>query len=223
MNDNFSALPKQLKRNAFSALPPLKEDYKKAETLKNLFSRTARSGAGGTRAGTVGLRPSGRITDKLIDDFTPGRLKPKAGAFTEALKQKEPDSKHEGSHSQVIGIQLPRTFCPECNRTDIEPKQGALNVGFYPFERADIHLPAFQLVISYLCQECLLLSKGLHDNLKDPAKHLIFISSDGPVTPTMIRAQQRLKQIEDNRTEYIKSQILSNNPSIFPNGDPFAK
>lgn len=201
-------------------LPPIEEDMRRAQLMEDVFSTTNRAGAG-TKASTgYAIRPRGMRAYKMIDEnFTPGKYKERARPLSQPLN--EPRNQLKREIAEHIGMILPRNFCPDCGEINRPHDGGVINVNRYDYDRPDLHIKANALLISFFCQECGEKQTRKQKN-KDAEDELIFKTSRGEYKKGELDAGTRLVRIKNHTESFIKSRILSDDKTIFPDGrDPY--
>lgn len=113
--DSLPALhPDRVKAN----LPSEAEMARQAEAASEICDDVKRRGAGGTKAGLVGIRPSGaKAYETFHEQFTSGKKqKPEEKKLIDLHNSK---SKYKGPRVKVVA--LPETFCILCFKKDVAP------------------------------------------------------------------------------------------------------
>jgi hypothetical protein len=196
-------------------LPSAEEERKIANEMEELYPKTNRSGARtSVSAGSVpAIRPRGlKRTSDFIDKHTPGKLKlPKRAFSTELPEGPEDPAKKE--LKEKLKMILPRSFCPDCGRTDRPHKGGAINPNFCTEDTPHLGLKAFDIYVTFFCQEC--LEKAiLKQKRTDPADNLIV----GGYTNKEIKDAERMVRIKENTHGYIKARLAAGDHAIYVSG-----
>lgn len=121
---NVSKLNAMDPRRVQAHLPTADELAPELELLTEACDDTKRRGAGGTKAGLVGLRPSGKKAfDTFHERYTEtGRIKKEEKKVIDLWASKQ-TNRMEGPPVNVVA--LPETFCILCFRKDVRPPQAA--------------------------------------------------------------------------------------------------
>lgn len=192
---------------------PLSETDEKAQQLKDLMHTATRAGAGGTKAGTVGLRPQGlKKANDIIDFLTPGKFKKRQGIGTQEVTFDGP--KQQAIPHQII-MRLPRDFCPDCNKRGRVPHGGCLNTGVYTEDRPDLGLKAGELYQVSFCQECYVKHCAMR---KDPAGRLLMPGMGGMMPQNKRNDADRLVRVKKNTENFIKVMRLTSHWEIYTDG-----
>ena len=157
-------------------LPSAKDEYVRTQLLVDMFDSTSRAGAGGTKAGLVGIRPrGGRSASAFVDDLTPGKVKPRED---KPLEEPKDTGRMRGNVKPTNWV-LPRSFCPMCPdaRATCRPLEGGqMSMIVIDQDRPHIDYHAFEPIVFFICQEC------IDDRMKakrDPAGSLVLPGKDG--------------------------------------------
>lgn len=192
---------------------PRHQGDEKAQQLKDLMNTATRAGAGGTKVGSVGLRPQGiKKANEVIDFLTPGKMKRRPGIGTQEIE-------FEGAKQQAIphhiAMILPRDFCPDCNKRGRVPHGGCLNTGVYTEDRPDLGLKAGELYQVSFCQECYVKHCAMR---KDPAGRLLIPSAQGALPQNKRQDAARLERVKRNTENFIRVMRLTSHWEIYTDG-----
>lgn len=188
-----------------------------------MFDQTRRAGAGGVKAGVVGLHIGGK---KLFEDFH--------NTYTSPDKPKKPRDRYEGEDivpdknakpadvPHKLAIMLPRTFCPDCDRSDADPNRKFLTAFTTddPDEAASLHIKPMEPIVYSVCTTCQKRSDHIGQELqKDAVNHLQVVGHDGYPAPLYeVKAEEwhkaRLERIRKNVCDYIRA--ARHNPEGMP-------
>ena len=195
-------------------LPSLQEEQKKKKELEHLFNKTNRSGAGSTYIpGAPAIRPSGSL-DSFREAITPGKLPKRDPLFSKPLEV--PKNAHNTETGFRLKIMLPRTFCPDCDKTDRPEEGGAVNINIFMEEKHSISVKPGDALISFFCQAC---CNKFTESQKGVASDLSLVTSSGGIAKKKeIDAAERLVRIKANTEAYIRCKLLTNDTGIFVNG-----
>lgn len=178
-------------------LPSEEAEYKKAEFLKDMFTTSSRAGAGGTKVGLPGLRPSGgEKVKKFHDEYTgTGRYKEPDRPFSKGLI--EPPRPKLDSTVGTVRIYIPQNVCFACMRTDRpvgtkEKPSGMINGYPYFNDRADLGIKKGEFILSTICQQC------VEKHNAKLSRQVLEVSKDAIVKEWMVR-------IFVNRENYIRA------------------
>jgi hypothetical protein len=213
-----ASLPEISKR-----LPSQEEEYKRAEQLTSMFDNTSRAGAGGTKAGSFGIRPSGgKAATEFLDNYTgTGRHKPKPELLSEPVKMPTRGIQHSFKPPKVI---FPANFCPDCGRTDRPKELPVLNVTMLGPQQKDvcssIGIDPFDVILSVFCQECMkkAYAAGKVDERNELSQPIVM--PDGTIeyeTPSQGYLRKRKLRIVDHMIEYMRSERVKGDSPIFRN------
>jgi len=192
---------------------PASQTDEKALQLKELMNTATRAGAGGTKVGSVGIRPQGlKKANDIVDYLTPGKFEKRKGNFTQEIDFD--GAKKQAVPHQII-IKLPRNFCPDCDRQDRPHEGGALNMSTYNEDRPDLGLKAGELLASSFCQEC--LSK-YQAQCNDPAQKLLLPSLQGTKSQKQRVDAERMVRVKKNTENYIRVMRLTSHWEIYTDG-----
>ena len=183
--------------------------------MENLLSTAARAGAGGTKAGLVGLRPQGlKKANDLVDYFTPGKVKMPDRPFSKPIDDTKDRKPTEDPFSK-IAITLPRSFCPDCDRTDRPEEGGAINWNVWMEDRADLGIRAGEGMLSFFCQECCLKFQA---DIKDPGKDIQEVTVQGVRNRRQREQAERLVRTKKNQEDYIRMCRTTGRMEIYIDG-----
>jgi hypothetical protein len=198
-------------------LPSKEEAYKTVEEFAELGPTTNRAGARGIKSGlgVPAIRPRGlKKASDFVDKYSPGKLqKPRPKSFSEYIPE-APVNPIKKELKEKLRMILPRNFCPDCGRTDRPSEGGAINTNFFTEDTEGLGLKAFDIFISFFCQECLL---KITAKSNDPIDQLIIDPSLGATNADM-KAAQRLIRIKENTHAFIKAKLASGDHSIYVTG-----
>jgi hypothetical protein len=189
--------------------PSAEQERKIADELSEFYSATNRAGARGIGSGITvpSVRPRGlRRASNFVDTYTPGKYKQPPRPFSKPISE-EPVNPIKRELKEKLKLILPRNFCPDCGRTDRPSEKGAINVNMVTQDEEGLGLKAFDVWISFLCQECieaaLLLQQGKDGQiiLPDEIKEL--------------RTAQRSIRIKENSYAFIAAKRASGDLSIY--------
>ena len=186
------------------------EDKQRAE-LEQLFSTAARAGAGGTRVGVPGLRPLGKRGMDFVDAMTPKRQH-KTHAYDQELPVDGPQNGTRRAVDGRVAISLPRTFCPDCGRTDRPRNGGAINMNVYPQGRPEWRLGPKDIMLSFFCDECYIQQLRSRN---DKSNDLYLAQVGGVAQKGNYDAANRLVRIKSNTEAYMRAQMAVGNDEIF--------
>jgi hypothetical protein len=202
-----------------SMLPSPEVEFKTAESLAVMFDTTKRAGAGGTKAGVVGIRPhGGKAASNFLEEFTgSGRMAPKKGAFDENVKIKDGKNLNCPQASVVIYKECMDCMKPVCRDAcvpcvvPIPPDQAMNEITKAKWQAVNIR-PGD--VLCYLF--CLKCAKDAHAE----AQRLNRSGLDIVVMGTVVKAGQRYlkergQRIEDHVFNYIKRERHNPQTDIF--------
>ena len=179
-----------------------------------LMSTTARAGAGGTRIGVPGLRPSGlKKANDLIDYFTPGKVKMPDRPFSREIETPA-DHKNQDTPFRPT-IMLPRSYCGDCDRKGRPEKGGAINFNVWAAERADLGVKPGDSMISFFCQECV---EKYQAGINDPGKDILEASVQGVRQRRQAEGETRAIRCKENQENYIRAMRLTGNMAIYTDG-----
>ena len=182
--------------------------------METLLSTAARAGAGGTKAGVVGIRPQGlKKANDLVDYFTPGKVTMPDRPFTKAIEEPK-DGKQKQSPFNVA-ITLPRSFCPDCNRTGRPEEGGAINVNFWTEDRVDLGVKAMDAMLSFFCQEC---CEKFRADIHDPGKDIQEATIQGIRKLREREQAERLVRCKKNQEDYIHLMRTLGRMEIYTDG-----
>jgi len=199
-------------------LPSPQEEMKIAQEFEDLFPTTNRAGAKGIRSGlgVPAIRPRGlKAASSFIDKYTPGKYKRPKRQFSEPLPD-APANPVKRELKEKLKMMLPRTFCPDCGRTDRPPEGGAVNVNWCTEDTPALGMKAFDCYVSFFCQECLEKVISNQKN-QDPADNIVVDHIHGYTNADM-KGAQRLVRIKENTNAYIKARLASGDHSIYLSG-----
>lgn len=169
-----------------SMLPSAEAEAKKAGFLRDMFDTTTRAGAGGTKAGLPGLRPSGGEAVKdFHENYTgTGRYKAPDRPFSKGLV--DPVRPRMFEKLPEVRIYIPQNICFACMRTDrpvgTKDKPSGMIDG-YPYfnDRPDLGVKAGEFVVSTICQEC------IEKHNAKLSRQILEVSKDNVIKEWMIR------------------------------------
>lgn len=194
-----------------------KKGGKKEQELKDMLNTATRAGAGGTKAGLVGIRPQGlKKANEIVDFFTPGKVKMPDRPFEKPL-----DNPTDGKRAETpftLVIMLPRNYCPDCDRSNRpagDNAGGAVNVSFWSEERVDLGVKAMDSMISFFCQECCLKFQA---DIKDPGKDIQLATVHGIRQRRQQEQAERLVKVRKNTENYIRAMRMANRWEIYLDG-----
>lgn len=109
-----------------------------------------------------------------------------------------------------IKFKLPRNFCPDCNRTDRQHKEGAINMWTMYDGAPEFGLQPEDIVITFWCQEC--QQHALY------GKQIVIPGMEKNVNPEELD-EWRKKQIRNIRMDrnieaYVRNRLTANDTSI---------
>lgn len=112
--------------------------------------------------------------------------------------------------TEKLRYQLPRTFCPDCNRVDRPPEGGAINVWTMVDGERDVDLHPGDVVISVWCQEC-----QMHCLY---GKKIELPNNSNPLCPEDLdewrKSQIRQVRMDRNIASFIRNRLIANDQSI---------
>ncbi len=200
-------------RRIGAALPSTEHEYKVAEKMSDLCDDTKRRGAGGVKAGLVGILPAGR---SAFADFHE--------TFTRETEKKAPESKlidprkggvYKGPTFKTISF--PETFCILCMRKDVGPsKAGCIKKNCFCCPMLDITplqesidklglLPG-DVIRSTICPQCKI---EIMTEMKDGGSGLTMVSGDITEPLHLMKSRQRYKWLKTNVRHVLESSRLS--------------
>jgi hypothetical protein len=194
-------------------LPSKEIEAKKADELSRVFNTTTRAGAGGTKAGLVGLRPSGgKAASAFLENYTGlGRFKPQAAPYSEPLNIKETRNDNVKKPSVVL-----YKLCMDCmqpvskdacvpNMTIIPPPQLCA-----PSETAkwqSVQLKTGDILCYLFCVSCV---KDAQAQAKRPEKQIRVVVQGQETTIAALEQKKRGERISDQVFACVKNE--RNNP-----------
>jgi hypothetical protein len=188
-------------------MPSAEQQYKDAQEVHELFNRNNRAGAGGTKAGLVGLRPKGlKKASEFIDKYTPGKYQAPARPFSQTLESPKNTASH-GEIDKLLRAVCERRFCPDCNRYDRPLEGGAINLTVYTEAHPEMGISKNDAIVSFFCQECCETFRALRN---DPASQLKIKTAHGEKALGEIKGVQRLHRVKDNTTTYLRIKWMNN-------------
>lgn len=194
----------------------------KAETDWQMLETSHRAGAGGTKAGSVGLRLNGgKAASDFVDKLTPGKYKQPPRPFERTVSESDTFKRQETPYN--LCMMLPRNFCADCDRTnrptDPLTAGGTINLNvFDQKDRLDLGIKLgtggkmMQAVISFLCQEC---NMAYRAGINDPGKEIWQADVHGIQSTKTKNNAGRLVRIKANTEAYIKAMRLSGRDEIY--------
>ena len=203
-------------------LPAKAEEYKKRVELTKMFDTTSRAGAGGTKAGLVGIRPhGGKAASAFLENFTPqGRLRKPVEPFTQ---------KQEFNDKEVIrDVKKPSVVlyeeCMDCLGR-VDPNDIVPNVTPLPTEElmnpeararwAAVGIHPEEVVCWVYCGNCVRESMSDFKRWSAIPVH----TAQGETTLGHIKLKERAHKIQHNVFEVLKRERMRGNDSDVFYGD----
>jgi hypothetical protein len=218
-------------------LPTAEEEYKRAEGLTEMFDTTRRAGAGGTKAGSVGLRPSGgQAANAFLDNYTgTGRHKPRKTVgeepiHLETLSSKVPEKRRQLQVPPPTVI-LPPNFCPDCDKTDIVADRLAIDVTMLGPGQQDacssLGILPFDIIVCCFCRPCFMKAYSVGEKVQRKQEQELaqpIMLDNGRIvheTPGETYLRKRSARVAKNMIEYMRIERLKGNSPIFRGNKEF--
>jgi hypothetical protein len=190
------------------------KDTLACQKMEKLLNTSARAGAGGTKAGLVGLRPNGmKDASEIVDYFTPGKITMPDRPFTKEIED-SPTAKRQESIFRTT-IMLPRSYCADCGRTGRPESGGAINANIWTEERIDLGVKPGDGMISFFCQECCDKYKA---GITDPGKDIAEVTVQGIRKRRQREQAERLVRCKNNQETYIHLMRTLGHMEIYTDG-----
>jgi hypothetical protein len=199
-------------------LPSKEEEFKNAEKLTTVFDTSSRAGAGGTKAGVVGIRPNGgKAASEFLEMYTGiGRFKPQAVPFTEKINICDKGNDNARKPSVVF-----YKSCMDCmkplNRDDCVPNMNIIP----PLQIAtqaeiekwrSVGLKPGMVVCYCFCTPCIKEAVAIQ---KDPYKQMPLIVGGVETTLAKMEMQKRASRISDQVIAEIKRERENPETDVF--------
>lgn len=186
-------------------LPPAEQQAREADYLERMFDHTTRAGAGGTKAGLVGLRPSGS-TAAFHERYTgSGRLPkpPEEKGITFGRTEKRNDS------AKPHKIELPMTFCLDCGADCGNP--AGIDFGWFDQNTSEaMGIKAGELVVGFIGFGCFTRRKN-----KEKEQKLYYVKNGQETDSFKEWLDKRRERMLKHTIEYVAAQRAANNDWIY--------
>jgi hypothetical protein len=200
-------------------LPSKKEEFKKAEKLSRLFDTTARAGAGGTRTGVPGIRPSGgKEASGFLETYTGvGRYKAPPAAFTQNQSFTGSATSSETKRPSVVLYKKCMDCMQPVRRDDAIPNMTIIPASehLHPIAREKwetVKIRPGSIICYLFCGDCVRAAVAVS---KDPSKQIRLISGGQETTLARYELQQRSQKISDQVFEAIKRERDNPESDVF--------
>ena len=199
-------------RQAF--LPSAAEHYQNVESLSKMLDTTSRAGAGGTKAGVVGIRPAGgKAASNFLERFTgTGRIKKEFDPLENPIPIKEGPKREVQKPSAVLYER-----CMDC-RKRVRKDYAAPNLVMIPPPQhindimrakwAAVGLRPGEIVCYVFCVPCIRNASQEAQTLN--ATGIQLVQNGCVITPAQRYLKERGQRISDNVFAALKAE--RNNP-----------
>ena len=200
--------------NIKQILPPMQEEMKKREQLTAMFNTTSRAGAGGTKVGVPGIRPSGgKAASQFLEDFVgTGRIKKEPKPFHENTVF-APTRQADTKRPSVVLYEKCMDCLKPVNRDDAVPSMVVVpppdRIAPQVKQRWDsLNLKVGDVVCYLFCGPCV---RGAVDTMKDRTLNSITLIQNGQeTTMAQIKMRERSTRISDQVHQVLLNE--RNNP-----------
>jgi hypothetical protein len=189
-------------------LPDKKAEAKKLNELEKVFNTTTRAGAGGTRLGVPGIRPSGgQAASRFLEEFTgTGRFTPEAQPFTQNTKLEATSHNPHAKKPAVVLYKL----CQDCmqpvtkddavpNLTIIPPPE--LCAPMVTAKWQSVRLKPGDILAYLFCGQCIRDAQAIS---QAPEKQIRVIHNGQESTIAKMQLAERANRISDQVFASIK-------------------
>jgi hypothetical protein len=206
--ENLDALdPRRMRAN----LPTEKVQFEQASKIATLADDTKRRGAGGTKSGLVGIRPSGsKAFEEFHETFTETGKRPVTQRGLVQFHGPVGEADYRGPKFKVIAF--PETFCILCTRRDVKPGEGMLNIHPVLAPWPQIGLVPGDVIRCVFCKNC---TKKIKKQQRSPITMVI----DGQqVNASALKAAKRFQKMSENIEAFLIAAWNAQTPGMFADG-----
>lgn len=196
------------------------DEFKKAEDLTAMLDTSKRAGAGGTKAGLVGIRPNGgKAASQFLEDFTgTGRMKKQAAPFEEKMKFDGDKVKRDVKKPSVVLFKHCMDCMFEVRQDEAIPQMMPLPPGgiMNEIERAkweSVGIRPGEILCWLYCVPC--MKAAMKEAQRLNSIGLTLIQNGQPVTAGQRFLNERGKRISENVITYIRRERNDPHSEVF--------